>query len=97
MQSYSEHLKSCIDNSREIAEEEFSNQSLELSQIKDMRRWYVYISDWVTRNPPEYYTKYLEVKENYKSEIVGINYVYFDKNERISEASIKIISELYDT
>lgn len=93
---YFEHLKMCIDNSCETAEKEFSAQSLESSQFDNMRQWYAYVYDWITRNPPEYYVDYLEVKENYNLEIVEINYVYFDESEKVTDTSIKIFGELYN-
>ncbi len=81
---------------KKVAERESSlypNGSVELENIK---RWYHHISEWIKSHPPEYYVKYLEVAENFDSEITAIQYVYYEKNDLISEASIKVISELYD-
>lgn len=92
---YIEHLNTCINESQKVAERESSlypNGSVELENIK---RWYNHISEWIKSHPPEYYVKYLEVAENFDSEITAIQYVYYEKNDLISEASIKVISELY--
>lgn len=97
MQIYIDHLVNCINDSREIAEHEFSLQSYGSISREEMKEWYSYVLEWVNRNPPAFYVKYIEVTENYDSKITGIKYVYYDKNELIYEASIKIISDLYSS
>lgn len=97
MQSYLDHLLSCINSSIEVAEKESSLLPAHESYgEKEMREWYNDILKWIYRNPPEFFVKYLEVIENYRADIVRVKYIYFDSDEMISEASIKVISELYD-
>lgn len=93
---YIEHLNTCINESQKVAERESSlypNVSVELENIKI---WYSHIYEWIKNHPPKYYVKYLEVAENFDSKITSIRYIYYEKNSLISEASIKVISELYD-
>ena len=95
MQIYIDHLMACINGSRKIAENEFTIQSYGSISREEMREWYSCVLEWVNKNPPTFYVKYLEVTESYDLKITGINYVYYDKSELICEASIKVISDLY--
>lgn len=94
MNSYTEHLMRCINQSKETAEKEFST-ALQSASKAEMQDWYSRISEWISKNPPAFYVKYLEITENYNEKIKDIIYVYFEKNEAIEGASIRVISELF--
>lgn len=92
---YIDHLNKYISRSKEVAERESFPYLEGSAELVNIKRWYNHISEWIKSHPPEYYVKYLEVAENFDSEITAIQYVYYEKNDLISEASIKVISELY--
>lgn len=96
--SYLDHLVSCINSSFEVAKKESSLlPEHERYDVKDISEWYKYVLEWIEKNPPEYYVKYIEVTENFNANITSIHYIYFDRTESVSEAAIKVTSELYDT
>lgn len=96
MNDYKNHLMKCINNSRDIALRELPHLGPQEQDPKEETdKWYDTILEWISKNPPTFYVKYLEVTESFDSKITAIQYVYYEKNEVISEASIKVISELY--
>lgn len=98
MNNYADHLMKCINNSRDIALKELPHQdSNEHDTKEEIEKWYDTISKWVANNPPVFFVKYLEVTENYASKVTAVNYLYFDTNDEIIDASIKVSSELYDS
>lgn len=98
MNSYMKHLMKCISNSRDIALNELTHLgSLEQISKEEVDKWYDNVCGWILKNPPSFYAKYLEVSENYDSKVTAVNYIYFDTNDKIVDASIKVISELYSS
>lgn len=87
----------CINNSRDVALKELPYlDSQEKDFKKEMDKWYDIICEWVSKNPPTFFVKYLEINENHNSNITSVNYVYFETEDEIHDASIKVVSELYD-
>ncbi len=97
MNEYVNHLMKCINNSRDIAMKELPQIGSQGHDSKEeIEKWYDTIYEWISKNPPSFYVKYIEIVENYNSEITSIKYICFETEDEISEASIKVVSELYD-
>jgi len=94
-EEYTAHLLNGVFRSREVAIRELSTMGEnQIENLHLIESWYASIINWIKRNPPNYFVKYLEIQEGALSEIKNISYCYHAKDSVIGETVLRLYCDM---